>query len=232
MQVSFFTNHLTQQKRSLLLVLFIFLCAPIQAQLHIGLFGDLNNNTTCYNRGYLGKYPEEIESQLDSPTPMIKGGGYLCLRYDLSHWFAIRTDLEMLGLSSRVRTVSYKSGNVINMGYTTDTISLLTWPVMGCIYYQFGNSQVFQVYECAGIYGSYLVKELQDSIKDYDFGFVNCLGIVYNFYKKWSVATEAKCYRGFINQHHTGSKYFKQPIYNSWFGISVGITYSFDFNND
>lgn len=227
MQAFFFTYQPILQKRNFLLLLFLLLCAPIQAQLHIGIFGDLIKNITSYDRGYFGNYPEEIASQICPLKSGIKGGGYISLRYDLNHWVAVRTDVDAQAFSSREWVLTQVSGITLNLNNKEYLNCILTWPIMGCLYHQIDK---FQVYECAGFYGSFLVIDQQLAMKKYDFGFVNCVGVGYNLNKKWSVGAETKYYRGFINQHHTGSKYFKQPIYYSWFEFSVGVTYSFDIN--
>lgn len=193
----------------------------LSAQIHLGVFGALNNNFTDYDRGY---YQKNVYDPENSFGDMIAGGGYLSFRYDVNDWFALRTDCEFqcfTEVEHSVQLFSPTTGGVFTTKYN-QPFGLI--PIMGCAYLQMGK---WQLYENAGLFVG-VRNSCRNSMKNFDFGFVDCLGVSYDISSHYSINLESKYYRGFINQHHTGSKYFKQPIYNSLFEIAVGLTYNFN----
>lgn len=211
-------------KRKLLTTIMLFFSLTICAQLHIGVFGEANKNFRIYDKGYYNHYPSFVELEDEGFMETVGGGGYVSLRYDMNSFFAIRADCEYQ-ISRYMDNFTYISSSTIGSicDITTNKSSIVI-PVMGCAYLQLGK---WQLYESIGLYGSYNDYQME-SMKDFDFGFANCAGIGYSVGKKMSINAEAKYYRGFVNSHNTGSKYFKQPIYTNIFEIAVGATYSIE----
>lgn len=188
----------------------------------------MNRNFLSYDLGYYGNIDaipvEKKKTSIYRQRNRIAGGGYLSFRYDCNSWLALRTDLEYQRLCVEDNYWVGKYNFDVHVSYYQYPISLLL-PVMGGIYLRRGR---WDVYECPGFYCGYTIDN-RIAYKNWDFGFVNCAGAGYRFFKNWSVNAEVKYYRGFLNQHETGSKYFKQPIYHQFVELAAGISYTIDF---
>lgn len=209
-------------KRTAIITIFLIQATIMSAQLHVGIFGDVNKNFISYDKGYYGHYPDNIQFQ-DRFGKTICGGGYLSLRYDMNKLIALRTDLEMQTIKSTNTFCFLQSSSIITYRHYVLSKYHFTIPVMGEAYIKVGK---WELYECAGFYGS-LYKNNMTSLKGYDVGFTNCVGAGIALLKNISLNSEFKYYHGFIDQHNTGSKYFKQPIYNDILELSIGISYEF-----
>lgn len=206
----------------IIIILFVFLfCSNTTvAQIRIGWFGDLNANSSNYDKGYFGNFLY-IKNTSEPLSNTLSGGVYVSLRYDLNKFIAIRSDIEYQSIVNfdffpyliNASTSSYK----LTKSYTSKIIV----PFTGCVYYDVGK---YQIYNCFGFFGSYSNSRKQ-SIKDYDLGITDCVGVGYQIRKTLSINSELRYYRGFIDQHNTGSEFFKQPIYNNLLELSIGFTY-------
>lgn len=215
-------------KKIFCILSFLLLCLSASAQLHIGAFGEVNRNFLSYDKGYYGNQ----DALLDEGKKAIKyryrnkisEGGYLSFRYDFNSWLALRTDLEFLCLCSE-DNFWIESPNKISQVSAYKYLPSILLPVMGCAHLHRGR---WDFYECPGFYGGYNIDNGM-AYKNWDFGFVNCTGLGYRFFKNWSVNAEVKYYHGFLNQHETGSKYFKQPMYNQFVEFAAGVSYTINF---
>lgn len=214
-------------KRKLITMLLTILCVSASAQLHIGAFGNVNLNLLSYDKGYYGNldaYSDETQKEFKNWLACkVAGGFYLSFRYDFNSFLALRTDLECQFLCSKDLCYDVCSDGIYTYGKITYRPSLLL-PVMGCVYLSKGR---WNFYECPGFYGGYNIDD-RIAYKNWDFGFVNCVGVGIGLGKNCSINAEVKYYRGFLNQHETGSMYFKQPMYNQFVEFSVGLTYTID----
>lgn len=195
----------------------------VAAQIRIGLFGNLTKNFTNYNKGYFEKYSNVSKPEYFFKT--LSGGGYLSFRYDLNRYIAIRSDLEFQSIACCDSYPYFINDHVVKYQHPTYHTNKVILPIMGCIYY---DLKKYQVYLCLGMFGSYCNAHKQ-SLKDFDLGFTDCIGASYQISKTLSINFESKYYRGFLDQHNTGSEFFKQPIYNQLLGLSVGLTYLIDY---
>lgn len=216
-------------KRELITVLLVSLCVSASAQLHIGAFGDVNLNFPSCDKGYYGNldaYSDEDQKKIKNElNSKVAGGFYLSFRYDFNAFLALRTDLECQFLCSKDLYYSVLgSGCQVQPFIRTMDNPTILLPVMGCVYLRKG---IWDFYECPGFYGGYSI-DGRIAYKNWDFGFVNCAGVGVGLGKNVSINAEVKYYRGFLNQHETGSRYFKQTIYNQFVEFSLGLTYTFD----
>lgn len=207
-------------KKVFCILSFLLLCLSASAQLHIGAFGSANKNLTPYTLHDFG-YPQKSFYTI-SRTGC--GGGYLNISYDINKWVDLRADFECQAQKTAEPSLYLNSGG-LKIFRVINTEPTFILPIMGGVHYDFNK---LRVYENVGLFGLYRISD-RPYIQDFDLGFANCVGVGYKFKKKWSANIEFKYYRGFLDQHNTGSKYFKQPIYNQSIEIAAGITYAFDF---
>lgn len=222
----------TYMKLRLLLLLSLFwVASTIKAQWRVGVYGGLDYCERSLHEGY------DYTNHHDGKIGSIFG---ITGQYNFNSWLGLRADINC---QSRNYNASYTYWRNIYEYRNT----YLTLPLMANLS---GGSERLRGYVNLGGYighwssqkitGSHVrnistnvyenigtEKGFNDSNRRFDAGLAGGIGASYLITPHIAINAEWMIYYGLVNNHNTGSKYYKQPSFDDVKSYTIGITYVF-----
>jgi len=214
------------------LLIFLLMVSPtIKAQWTVGVYGGLDYCERSYNAGY------DYTNYLDGKTGAVYG---ITGQYNILDWLGVRADINW-------QSRNFDSSHTYWRNRYRHRNTYLTVPVMANI--SKGKGRLKGYVNLGGYLGHWQSQKIEGtSVKNistnvyenigtergfnpsnrrFDAGLAGGLGVSYLILPHIAIRAEWMMYYGLVNNHETGSGYYRQPSYDDVKIYTIGICYVF-----